>query len=106
MLQDKRWTDIKDAVIEQISDYDLKWIGIKPKRTLFDVRTSKLSAEPQIRDVKPTVMKWRSAEQQVVQIEEFFGNKAIDVSKQNLGYDIESMTKRRWKKIYRSQAIR
>ena len=38
------------------------------------------------------VSKWRSAEQQAVQIEEFLGNKAVDVSKKNIGYYIESTT--------------
>lgn len=40
--------------------------------------------------VKPHITKWRSAEQQCVEIEKIFGNMAVDVSKQNIGYDIES----------------
>lgn len=40
----------------------------------------------------PVVSKWRSAEQQVVQIERFLGNTAKDVSKMNVGYDVESTT--------------
>lgn len=39
---------------------------------------------------KPVVSKWRSAEQQCVELEAYFGNDAIDVSKRNVGYDIES----------------
>lgn len=38
------------------------------------------------------ISKWRSAEIQCVEIEKYlFGNKATDVSKQNKGYDIESI---------------
>lgn len=41
--------------------------------------------------IKINISKWRSAEIQCIEIEEFlFGNKATDVSKQNKGYDIES----------------
>ena len=42
----------------------------------------------------PIVSKWRSAEQQAVQIEEFLEKQKtiIDVSKKNIGYDIESTT--------------
>lgn len=40
--------------------------------------------------VKPHISKWRSAEQQCIEIEKSFGNMAIDVSKKNVGYDIES----------------
>ncbi|MFG6378361.1 MAG: DUF3883 domain-containing protein, partial [Lachnospiraceae bacterium] len=42
--------------------------------------------------IKPHVSKWRSAEQQCIEIEKFFGNNATDVSKRNIGYDIESIT--------------
>lgn len=38
-----------------------------------------------------TVSKWRTAEQQCVDVEKKFNNDARDVSKQNLGYDIESI---------------
>lgn len=42
--------------------------------------------------IKPHISKWRSAEQQCIEIEKFFGNNATDVSKRNIGYDIESIT--------------
>ena len=41
---------------------------------------------------QPSVSRWRSAEQQCIEIEQYLGNNAIDVSKQNIGYDIESTT--------------
>ena len=51
----------------------------------LNLKTNKMS-------LHPIVSRWRSAEQQCIEIESFFGNKAIDVSKRNLGYDIESLT--------------
>lgn len=41
---------------------------------------------------KPVISKWRSAEQQCLELETSLGNKPVDVSKQNLGYDIVSKT--------------
>lgn len=41
---------------------------------------------------KTSITKWRTAEQNCVLVEESFGNKAKDVSKKNLGYDILSET--------------
>ena len=43
-----------------------------------------------ITTVKPHISRWRSAEQQCIEIEKSFGNMAVDVSKKNIGYDIES----------------
>lgn len=40
----------------------------------------------------PIIPKWKSSENACVEIEKFIGNDAKDVSKQNLGYDIESIT--------------
>lgn len=42
---------------------------------------------------RPAVAKWRSAEQRVVIIEKSMGNDAKDVSRMNVGYDIESVDK-------------
>jgi len=41
---------------------------------------------------RPVVSKWRSAEQQCIELERYLGNSPIDVSKQNVGYDVESVT--------------
>jgi hypothetical protein len=41
---------------------------------------------------KSLITKWRAAEQQCVEIERILGNEAKDVSRQNLGYDVESVT--------------
>ena len=48
--------------------------------------------KPVFKASKPVIPKWRSAENACVEIEKFFGNNARDVSMQNLGYDIESIT--------------
>lgn len=42
---------------------------------------------------KKKIHKWRAAEQQCIEFEHMQGNKAKDVSKQNLGYDVQSQGK-------------
>jgi Domain of unknown function (DUF3883) len=42
--------------------------------------------------IKKSITRWRAAENQCVEFEEMQGNKAKDVSKQNLGYDVVSVT--------------
>ena len=44
-------------------------------------------------NIKSGISRWRTAEQQCVEIEINMGNIAEDVSKQNLGYDVKSITK-------------
>lgn len=56
-----------------------KNISIFNPSTLLEIKKNK------------TVSKWRAAEQQCVEFENTLGNAAKDVSKQNLGYDIESI---------------
>jgi len=41
---------------------------------------------------KPSLPRWRTAEQRVVLLEKSIGNNAIDVSRMNIGYDVESTT--------------
>ncbi len=50
--------------------------------------------KPNIRQqsFKPKLHKWKTAESQCVEFEEYLGNEAINVSDQNMGYDIESTT--------------
>ena len=59
-----------------------------------DSSTSTTSIKPvmQKQSFKPKLYKWKTAESQCVEIEEYNGNDAINVSEQNLGYDIESTT--------------
>ena len=94
-------TDIAEDVMEEISNNvskaEISWFS---KQTSIDI--SKLSKNytedvPQVaktikKEIKPHIAKWRSAEQQCIDIEKYFGNAATDVSKQNVGYDIESIT--------------
>lgn len=46
-----------------------------------------------MRNVKPSFPKWRSAEQRVVLLEKAMGYNAYDVSRMNVGYDVESTTR-------------
>ncbi|MED1863844.1 DUF3883 domain-containing protein [Fictibacillus nanhaiensis] len=53
----------------------------------FSKQTSEISR------IKKSITRWRAAENQCVEFEEMQGNKAKDVSKQNLGYDVLSVTR-------------
>ena len=89
--------DVMNEISNNISKSEISWFS---EQTSIDI--SKLSKEhieetPQVaktikKEIKPHIAKWRSAEQQCIDIEKYFGNTAIDVSKQNVGYDIESTT--------------
>ncbi|AQQ55311.1 DUF3883 domain-containing protein [Planococcus lenghuensis] len=54
----------------------------------FDASKKGLTSEPK----KRVVSRWRAAEKQCIEFEEMQGNEAKDVSKQNLGYDVLSVT--------------
>jgi hypothetical protein len=74
------------------NEYELKteeWQSQKNQPTGFQ----SITRETVTVSRKIAVTKWRSAEQQCVEIEQFlFTASAIDVSKQNLGYDVVSTT--------------
>ena len=55
--------------------------------------------------IKPHITKWRSAEQQCIEIEKYFGNQAVDVSKKNIGYDIESITPEGKKRLIEVKSV-
>lgn len=57
------------------------------------------------KEIKPHIAKWRSAEQQCLEIEKYFGNSPRDVSKQNLGYDIESIMPNGQKRYIEVKAV-
>lgn len=67
---------------EIVNDFPLKAKIFEGELKKIDIANNKLS-----------VSKWRSAEQQCVEIEKHRGYDSIDVSKQNVGYDVESTTK-------------
>lgn len=57
----------------------------------FTPMSNSVNAKP-VRSLKPKVSRWRSAEQRVMQLETYMGNSVRDVSRMNVGYDIESKT--------------
>lgn len=90
-----------NKVIEQYaSDRDIEWfikktsiiITKKKEKTLL-LESSNKFEKYSVKNSKSVVSKWRSAEKQCVELEKYLGNNAVDVSKRNLGYDIESETK-------------
>lgn len=90
---------VREGLSATASKADLSWFSEKKaidiqKLTGEPERTS--VSEPEIKsvkkEIKPQIAKWRSAEQQCIEIEKYFGNAAVDVSKKNVGYDVESIT--------------
>lgn len=79
----------------ELSTGEVEWFSKKIGIQL-SCKKSTISTNPyistQVKSKAPIVARWRSSEQQVMQVEEFLGNHARDVSKRNLGYDIESTT--------------
>jgi hypothetical protein len=67
-------------------------IDLSPGRTSLESRQiqSDKSASVSVNQ-KMTVSKWYTAEQQCLELEKNFGNRARYVGKQNLGYDVESV---------------
>lgn len=91
---------VKNALSSNTTNSDLEWFDQKylnSKRTIFSF-TNKHNAisfknvDSKGVNIKPHISKWRSAEQQCIEIEKSFGNTPSDVSKRNIGYDIESIT--------------
>ena len=90
---------VQDGLNAVAGKNDLSWFS---EHTSIEI--SKLVGSPELqaartpeiqkikKEVKPHIARWRSAEQQCLDIEAFFGNSAVDVSKKNVGYDIESTT--------------
>ena len=97
---------VKRAISEIMNPYDINILSSK-----LGITSDSLSTQPstqvetyyvnsEIKKVsilsiptnKPVISKWRSAEQQCIELEKFFGNDAVDVSRQNVGYDLESTT--------------
>lgn len=88
--------DFKEGFMQSASVYDIEWFDKE-----FDTNLSasfgrdmdkKVKAPLVAKKVNNHISRWRAAEKQCVELEEIFGNTATDVSKQNLGYDIESKT--------------
>lgn len=90
-------THVTEALNEFLNENELEWfiketnVNIK-KNVVLEKTENYISINKKEKTQSPNISKWRSAEQQCIQLEEYFGNKAKDVSKQNVGYDIESVT--------------
>lgn len=87
--------DVLGAVNNNISKSEIKWFSEQTSIDIGKISKTRIDeASPVIqtiqKEIKPHIAKWRSAEQQCIDIEKYFGNTAIDVSKQNVGYDVES----------------
>ena len=88
-------SELKTCLEERLSELELNWFldycemaNTKENTTKKTViKTNNKTIETGI-----IISKWRSAEKQCVEIEEYLGNEAIDVSIRNLGYDVESTT--------------
>lgn len=90
---------VQEGLSAAASKADLSWFSEKKAidiQKLTGAPETTPAADPEIKsvkkEIKPQIAKWRSAEQQCIEIEKFFGNTAVDVSKKNVGYDIESTT--------------
>lgn len=91
---------IDQAVCEGLtsvaSKADINWFSEKRAIDAQSILGESQHETPRIhgikKEIKPHIPKWRSAEQQCLEIEKYFGNIAIDVSKKNVGYDVESTT--------------
>ena len=75
-----------------ISNDDFQWFvkKINPNNSFKPQLNNKVEILKE--DTNNYISKWRSAEQQVVDIENIIGNKAEYVGNQNLGYDVLSKT--------------
>lgn len=88
---------VQCEIKNSLSNSEIEWF--KSKLNISDIQLVGCNINQSIRklnqnvNLKPHISKWRSAEQQCIEIERYFGNDAEDVSKKNLGYDIESRTK-------------
>ncbi|WP_144487450.1 DUF3883 domain-containing protein [Bacillus pumilus] len=79
-----------------ISEDDLKSIKSEVSSNVLtsDMNNSseRFNSSPNIDSKNQVISKWRAAEKQCVEFEEMLGNKAKDVSKQNFGYDVLSVS--------------
>ncbi len=97
-LYDDIQFELRNFLKEKLSELELNWFlnynNIANDKTIIKNDETKINSQENIEKVETEIIvsKWRSAEKQCVEIEEYLGNKAIDVSIKNLGYDVESVT--------------
>lgn len=86
--------EVQNGLNAITSKADIEWFCsmqlIKTQQLTGVIASSEFTSKTKSvkKEIKPQIAKWRSAEQQCIEIERFFGNTAIDVSKKNLGYDV------------------
>ena len=83
--------DNLNSLKDSLTVDELKWFTNKTKLKMPDNNEKNI---PEVKIIKKGeyVSKWKSAEQQVVDIENISGNKAEYVGNKNLGYDVLSVT--------------
>ena len=92
-------SEVIEAICSYISSGDWDWFCKTNKiknDSLFINNVAKGIPPAKTREKKAAiafVSRWRSAEQQCIDVEEALGNTAVYVGNRNLGYDIESKTK-------------
>lgn len=92
---------LKSAISQYASKADIEWFckktNIKEKTIINESLMNAETFGSELKKIsvskKLSISKWRSAEQQCVELEKNFGNTSTDVSKQNVGYDVESIGK-------------
>ena len=101
---------VSKSLQNDIGNEGIKWFekttNINAGQIASQATTVNKSVEDKIINIKPHISKWRSAEQQCIEIESSFGNKATDVSKKNIGYDIESVTPTGEKRLIEVKSIK
>ncbi|MYL56638.1 DUF3883 domain-containing protein [Virgibacillus halodenitrificans] len=80
----------KDSIKSSLSFTDLERSNFSETENIHSNCYS--DQQNEISRIKKSITRWRAAENQCVEFEEMQGNKAKDVSKQNLGYDVVSVT--------------
>ena len=89
--------DVMDEISNNVSNSEISRFSEKTSIDISKLSNDYIENAPQVvktikKEIKPHIAKWRSAEQQCMEIEKYFGNTAVDVSKKNVGYDVESTT--------------
>ena len=102
---------VSKSLRNSIGNDGLAWFErkyqINPNQIFDNAINPKIAEDKPVNvTIKPHVSKWRTAEQQCIEIEKSFGNSAIDVSKKNIGYDIESVTPKGEKRFIEVKSIK
>lgn len=101
---------VSKSLQNDIGNEGIKWLEKTANIKSEQIVTKTTSVQKTVVDnavtIKPHISKWRSAEQQCIEIEASFGNKATDVSKKNIGYDIESITPTGEKRLIEVKSIK